>query len=104
MSELPNPFRLPMFPSDHHRAADTRFFRNRELLPTAWAPGFFRAPRTFDFSRWLPPTPAWEPITELWVATPVVVSYLADALRNDYSSVSQLVYSEYYCNLVAAWV
>jgi len=34
----------------------------------------------------------------------VVVSYLADALRNEYSSVWQEVYSEYYCNLVAAWV
>jgi len=32
-----------------------------------------------------------------------VVSYLADALRNAYSSVWQKVYSEYYCNLVAAW-
>jgi len=32
------------------------------------------------------------------------VSYLADALRNAYSSVWQEVYSEYYCNLVAAWV
>jgi len=38
------------------------------------------------------------------VATPVVVSYLTDALRNAYSSVWQEVYSEYYCNLVAAWV
>jgi len=33
-----------------------------------------------------------------------VVSYLADALRNEYSSVWQEVYSEYFCNLVAAWV
>ena len=54
---LPNPFRLPMFPFDHRRAADTRFFRGRELLPTAWAAGFHRAPRTFDLSRWLPPIP-----------------------------------------------
>jgi len=46
---LPNPFRLPMFPSDHRRAADTRF-RGRELMPTAWAAGFLRAPRTFDLS------------------------------------------------------
>jgi len=101
---LPNPFRLPMFPSDHRRAADTRFFRGRELMPTAWAAGFLRAPRTFDLSRWLPPIPEWEPRTGLWLATPVVVSYLADALRNEYSSVWQEVYSEYFCNLVAAWV
>jgi len=33
-----------------------------------------------------------------------VVSYLADALRNAYSSVWQEAYSEYYCNLVDAWV
>jgi len=33
-----------------------------------------------------------------------VVSYLADALRNAYSSVWQEVNSEYSCNLVAAWV
>jgi len=33
-----------------------------------------------------------------------VVSYLADALRNADSSVWQEVYSENYCNLVAAWV
>jgi len=32
-----------------------------------------------------------------------VVSYMADALRNAYSSVWQEVYSEYYCNIVAAW-
>ena len=32
------------------------------------------------------------------------MSYLADALRNDYSSVWQEVYSEYYSNLVAVWV
>jgi len=37
ISEAPNPFRLPMFPSYNCRAADTRFLRNRELLPTAWA-------------------------------------------------------------------
>jgi len=104
VSGLPNPFRMPMFPSDHRRAADTRFFRNRELLTIARAAGFLHAPRTFDLSRWLPPIASWEPHTELWVATPVVVSHLADALRNDYSSVWQVVYSEYYCNLVAAWV
>jgi len=104
VNELPKPFRLPMFPSDHHRAADTRFFRGRELIPTAWAAAFLRAPRTFNLSHWLPPTPAWEPHMGLWVATPVVVSYLADALRNAYSSVWQEVYSEWYCNLVAAWV
>jgi len=62
---LPNPFRLPMFPSDHCRAADTRFFRGRELMPTAWAARFLCAPRTFDLSRWLPPIPAWEPRTGL---------------------------------------
>jgi len=101
---LPNTFRLPMFPSDHRRAADTRFFRGRELMPTAWAAGFLCAPRTVDLSRWLPPIPAWEPHTGLWVATPVVLPYLADALRNAYSSVWQEVYSEYYCNLVASWV
>ena len=33
-----------------------------------------------------------------------MVSYLADALCNAYSSVWQEVHSEYYCNLVAAWV
>jgi len=38
------------------------------------------------------------------VATPVVVSYLADSLRNEYSSAWQIVYSECYCNLIAAWV
>jgi len=101
---LPNPFRLPMFPSDHRRAADTRFFRGRELMPTAWAAGFLRTPWTFDLSRCHPPIPAWEPHTGLWVATPVVGPYLADALRNAYSSVWQEVYSEYYCDSVAAWV
>jgi len=95
---LPDPFRLPMFPSEHRRAADTRFFRGRELMPTAWAAGFLRASRTVDLSRWLPPIPGWEPHTGLWVATPVVVSYLADALRNAYSSVWEEMYSEYYCN------
>jgi len=55
-------------------------------------------------SRWLPPVPDWEPKTDLWVATPVVVSYLADSLRNEYSSAWQIVYSKYYCNLIAAWV
>jgi len=40
----------------------------------------------------------------LWVATSVVVSYLADALRIAHSSLCQKLYSEYYCNLVAAWV
>jgi len=39
VTRLPNPFRLPMFPSDHRQAADTRFFRGRELIPTAWAAG-----------------------------------------------------------------
>ena len=38
------------------------------------------------------------------MATPVVVSYLADSLRKEYSSAWQVVYSEYYCNLIAAWV
>jgi len=103
MSELPNPFRVPMFATDHRRAADTRFFRVRGLLPTEWSAGLLRAPMSFDLSRWLPPVPDWEPKTDLWVATPVVVSYLADSLRNEYSSAGQIVYSEYYCILFAAW-
>jgi len=53
-----NPIRLPMFPSDHRRAADTRFCRGRELMPTAWEAGSLRAPQTFDWSHWLPPIPA----------------------------------------------
>jgi len=75
MSELPNPFQLPMFATDHRRAADTRFFRRCGLLPTDRSAGFLRAPRTFELSRWLPPVPDWEPFTNLWVATPVVASY-----------------------------
>jgi len=104
MSELPNPFRMPMFGTEHRRAADTRFFRGRGLLPTEWSAGFLRAPKSFDLSCWLPPVPDWGPKTDLWVATPVVVSYLAGSLRNEYSSAWQVVYSEYYCNLIAAWV
>jgi len=104
MSELPNPFRVPMFGTEHRRAADTRFFRGRGLLPTEWSAGFLRAPKSFDLSRWLPPVPDWEPKTDLWVATPVVVSYLAGSLRNEYSSAWKVVYSEYYCNLIAVWV
>jgi len=104
ISELPNPFRVPMFATDHRRAADTRFFRGRGLLPTEWSAGFLRAPNSFEFSRWLPPVPDCEPKTDLWLATPVVVSYLADSLRKEHSSDWQIVYSEYYCNLIAAWV
>jgi len=104
MSELPNPFRVPMFATDHRHAADTQFFHGRGLLPTEWSAGFLRAPKSFDLSRWLPPVPDWETKIDLWVATPVVVSYLADSLRNEYSSAWQIVYSEYYCNLIAAWV
>jgi len=96
MSELPNPFRVPIFATDHRRAADTRFFRGRGLLPTEWSAGFLRAPMSFELSR--------KPKTDLWVATPVVVSYLADSLRNEYSSAWQIVYSGYYCNLIAACV
>ena len=94
MSDLPNPFRVPMFGTDHRRAADTRFFRGRGLLPTEWSAGFLQAPKSFDLSRWLSPVPDWEPKTDLWVATPVVMSYLADSLRNEYSSAWQIVYSE----------
>jgi len=104
MSELPNPFRLPLFATDNRRAADTRFFRGRGLLPTEWSAGFLRALKTFNLYRLLPPVPNWEPKTDHWVATPVVVSYLADSLRNEYSSAWQVVYSEYYCNLIAARV
>jgi len=57
MSELPNPFRVPLFATDYRRAADTRFFRVRGLLPTEWSAGFLRAPKSFDLSRWLPPVP-----------------------------------------------
>jgi len=95
MCELPNPSRLSMFATDHRRGADTRFFRGRGPLPTEWSAGFLRAPRTFDLSRWLPPVLHWEPDTDLWVATPVVVSYLADSLRNEYSSAWQVVYSKF---------
>jgi len=104
MSELLNLFRLPLFATDHCRAADTRFFRGNGLLPTEWSAGFFRAPKSFDLSRWLSSVPEWELKTDLWVGTPVVVSYLVDSLRNDYSFCWQIVYSEYYCNLIAAWV
>jgi len=74
MSEVPNPIRVPMFGTDHRHAADTRFFRGRRLLPTEWSAGFLRAPKSFDLSRWLPPVPDCEPMTDLWVTTPVVVS------------------------------
>jgi len=104
MSELPNPIRVPMFATHHRRAVERRFFRGRGLLPTEWSAGFLRASKSFVLSRWLPPVPDWEPKTDLWVATPVVVSYLEDSLRNEYSSASQIVYSEYYCNLIAAWL
>ena len=97
MSELPDSFRVPMFATDHRRAADTQFFRGRGLLPTEWSAGFLRAPKSFDFSCWLPPVPDWEPKTDLWVATPVVLSYLAESLQNEYISAWQIVYSEYYC-------
>jgi len=50
MSELPNHFPLPLFASDHRRAADTRFFRGCGLLPTEWSAGFVRAPKSFDLS------------------------------------------------------
>jgi len=93
MSELPNPFRVPMFATDHRRAADTRFFRGRGLLPTEWAGGFLRAQKSFDLSRWLSPISDWEPKSDIWVATPVVVSYLADSLRNEYSSAWKMVHS-----------
>ena len=65
MSELPNPFRLPLFATDLRRAADTRFVRGRGLLPTEWSDRFLRAPKSFDLSRWLPPVPDWEPKTDL---------------------------------------
>jgi len=104
MSELPNPFRVPMLATDHRRAENSRFFRGRGLLPTEWSAGFLRATQSFDLSRWLPPVPDWEPKTDLWVATPGVVSYLVDSLRNEYGSAWQIVYLEYYCNLIAAWV
>jgi len=104
MSELPYPFRVPMLATDHRRAADTRFFRGRGLLPMEWSAEFIRATQSSDLSLWLPPVPDWEPKTDLWVATPGVVSYLADSLRNECSPAWQIVYSEDYCNLIAAWV
>jgi len=85
MSELPNPFRVLMFATGRRRAADTRFFRGRGLPPTEWSAGFLRAPNSFDLSRWLPPVPDWEPKTDLRMETPVMVSYLADSLRNEYT-------------------
>ena len=51
MSEFPNPFLVPMFATDHRRAADTRFFRGRGLLPTEWSASFLRAPKSFELSR-----------------------------------------------------
>jgi len=57
MSELPNRFRLPLFPDDNLRAADTSFLRERGPLPTEWSAGFLCAPRNFDLSRWLSPVP-----------------------------------------------
>ena len=81
ISKLPTPFRVSMFGNEHSRAADTRVSRGRKLLPTEWSAGLLRAPKSFDLPRWLPPVPDWEPKTDLWVATPVVVSYLAGSLR-----------------------
>jgi len=104
MSEMLNPSRSPLLPTDHRRAADTWIFRGPGPLLTEWSAGLFSAPRTFDLSRWLPPVPDWEPTTEDQVATQVVISYLADSLRNEYSCAWQFVYSEYSCNMVAAWI
>ena len=74
LRELSNPFRLPLFETNHRRAANTRFFCGRGLLPTEWSIRFLRAPKTFELSRWLPPVPGWKHKKDLWVATPVVVS------------------------------
>lgn len=52
----------------------------------------------FALSRLLPRIPDWEPFTDLRVEIPLAVSYLADWLRNVYSSVWLVAYSEYYCN------
>jgi len=104
MSELPSPFRLPFFATDHRRAANSRFYRGRRILPTEWYARFLQAPRSFDLSRWPPLLPDWEPKTDLWVATMVVVSNLADSLRSEWSSAWQVLYSETYCNLIAAWL
>jgi len=104
MSRMPNPFRLPLFPTNHRLAADTRFFCAGRVLPLEWSTEFLRAPRTFVLSGWHSPIQDWELTTDLWVATPVVVSYLAHSFRHQYSSAWQMVYSEYYCNQIAAWV
>jgi len=40
MSELLNPFRLPLLSTSHRRVADTRFFRGRGLMPTEWSAVF----------------------------------------------------------------
>jgi len=74
LRELSNPFRLPLFETNHRRAANTRFFCGRGLLPTEWSIRFLRAPKTFELCRWLPPVPGWKHKKDLWVATPVVVS------------------------------
>ena len=70
MSELPTPFRLPMFPAEHHRAADTRFFAVAGSCPPrgqldssmirgcSHCPVGFRVSRTGSPSRtcgWRPP-------------------------------------------------
>jgi len=67
-------------------------------MPTAWAAGLLHDPRMFALSRLLPRIPDWEPFTDLRVEIPLAVSYLADWLRNVYSSVWLVAYSEYYCN------
>ena len=92
-----------MFPTEYHRAADTRFFRNPGLLPTSGVAVLLRAPRMLDPSGWLPPIPDWESSTEIWLEPPLLVSYLADSLRNEYT-VQFVVYSEFYLCFFAARV
>eukprot|EP00168_Porphyra_purpurea_P013236 TRINITY_DN3614_c0_g1_i1.p5 TRINITY_DN3614_c0_g1~~TRINITY_DN3614_c0_g1_i1.p5 ORF type:complete len:117 (-),score=25.95 TRINITY_DN3614_c0_g1_i1:872-1222(-) len=62
------------------------------------------ATHAFEPLRWFTPNLSWEPDTGLWAEASVIVSYLADVLRNTYSSVWPHEYCEYYRNVAAAWV
>lgn len=103
-ASAPYPFRDPSTAVRHRRIADTLVIERRGLLTPAWASGMTRTKAYFDLKRWLPERSYWWTDYGPSMETPLAVSYEATWLTNAENAAWGIVYDQFFCFLLAAWV
>lgn len=104
LSDLPQPFRAPTTSIRFRRSNDLASIERRGLLAPAWASSLVRARPFFDLKRWIPCRPSWWTEYGPFMETPVALSYVATRLTEADNAAWGIVFDEFFCFVLAAWV